>query len=174
MIFNSFPQSLVGQCAYTFVPELVNVSLTHCSSAAVYILFSSVSNALFLALLFILLIFPKITKPRVVKVPNVSGMTVSKATEKLEKIGITKYFDQITISSEVGSAKPDKKIFEVTCNKLHVKPEECVMIGDKFKVDVAGGNNLGMASIWANRKNENIDYEMQIKNLNEIYKYIAV
>ena len=94
--------------------------------------------------------------------------------EKLDKIGITKYFDQITISSEVGSAKPDKEIFEVTCNKLHVKPEECVMIGDKFKVDVTGGRNLGMASIWANRKNEKIDYEMQIKNLTEIYNYIAV
>ena len=94
--------------------------------------------------------------------------------EKIEKIGIKEYFDQITISSEVGHAKPEKEIFEVTCQKLNVKPEECVMIGDKFKVDVAGGRNLGMMAIWANRKNEDIDYDLQIKNLKELKKFIHI
>lgn len=92
--------------------------------------------------------------------------------EKIDKIGITKYFDQITISSEVGYAKPDREIFEVTCNKLNVKPEECVMIGDKFKVDVQGGINIGMKSIWINRKNEDINYDLQTTSLKKIMEII--
>ena len=92
--------------------------------------------------------------------------------EKIEKIGIKKYFDQITISSEVGHAKPDKEIFRVTCDKLNVKPEECVMVGDKFRVDVEGGRNFGIRSIWANRKNENIDYDLQIHRLKDLKRFI--
>ncbi len=92
--------------------------------------------------------------------------------EKIEKIGIEKYFDQITISSEVGHAKPDKEIFRVTCDKLNVNPEECVMVGDKFRVDVEGGRNFGITSIWANRKKENIDYDLQISSLKDLSKFI--
>lgn len=92
--------------------------------------------------------------------------------EKIEKIGVAKYFDQVTISDEVGFAKPDNRIFEITCNKLQVRPEECIMIGDKFKVDVEGGIKAGMTSIWVNRKNEKINYNLQIKQLKELIKII--
>lgn len=90
--------------------------------------------------------------------------------DKIEKIGVTKYFSEIIISSEVGFSKPSKGIFKIACEKLKVKPEECIMVGDKFKVDIEGSNNCGMTGIWVNRKNENIKYKYEIKQLNEILK----
>ena len=90
--------------------------------------------------------------------------------KKIEKTGLDKYFQEIIVSSEVGCAKPNKQIFEIACNKLNVNSEECMMIGDKFKVDVEGSRNFGMTSVWVNRKNENINYEYEIKELNELWE----
>ena len=85
--------------------------------------------------------------------------------EKLQKTKIEKYFSEIIISSEIGVAKPDKQIFEVACKNLNIKSQECIMIGDKYKTDVQGAINAGIKAIWVNRKNENIEYEHQIKEL---------
>lgn len=90
---------------------------------------------------------------------------------KIEKTGLGKYFQEIIVSSEVGCAKPNRQIFEIACNKLNVNSEECMMIGDKFKIDVEGSRNYGMTSVWVNRKNENINYEYEIKELNELGRY---
>ena len=92
--------------------------------------------------------------------------------KKIEKTGITKYFAEIIISSEVGFAKPDEKIFQIACKKLKVEPEECIMIGDKLDVDVAGCIKLGIKAVWINRKNENIDYKYKITQLKELLEKI--
>jgi putative hydrolase of the HAD superfamily len=91
---------------------------------------------------------------------------------KLQKVGIEKYFSEIIISSEVGFSKPNKEIFEITCKKLNVNPQECIMIGDKYKVDIEGSINAGITAIWVNRKNEKINYKIQIKQLRELFNFI--
>ena len=91
---------------------------------------------------------------------------------KVKKTNLEHYFQEVIVSGEVGFAKPGTKIFEIACEKLNVKPSECVMIGDKFKVDVEGGLQAGMHAIWANRKNEDIDYKFQIKELSELKNFL--
>lgn len=92
--------------------------------------------------------------------------------EKIKKIGIEKYFEQIIISSEIGIAKPEKKIFQHTCQKLKLQPQECIMVGDKFEVDIKGAINAGMKAVWINRKNKDINYDYTIKELCELEKTI--
>lgn len=43
---------------------------------------------------------------------------------------VSPLFDVITLSFEVGSLKPDKKIYLDSLNKLNLKPSECVYIDD--------------------------------------------
>ena len=61
-----------------------------------------------------------------------------------------------------------KEIFLTACKALNVKPENAVMIGDKYQVDIEGSINAGLQAIWINRKNEKIDYKWQIKELKEL------
>lgn len=92
--------------------------------------------------------------------------------KKIEYTGLNKYFTNIVISSEVGYSKPEKEIFDIACRMVNLEPKNCVMIGDKYKVDIEGAINAGMHGIWVNRKNEHSNYEYQIEELIELTKYL--
>ncbi len=92
--------------------------------------------------------------------------------KKIEYTGLNQYFSDIVISSEVGYSKPEKEIFDIACKMINLKPENCIMIGDKYKVDIEGSLNAGMYGIWINRKKEQSNYEYQIKELKELTKYL--
>lgn len=91
---------------------------------------------------------------------------------KIKYTKLEKYFSDIFISSEVGHTKPGKEIFEIADKTINVAPENCVMIGDKLKVDIEGSLNAGMNAIWINRKNEKSDYKFQIGELKELEKFL--
>lgn len=80
-----------------------------------------------------------------------NGFTESQL-KKLETNNISKYFDTITCSDEVGHHKPDKKIFEIALNKANANNKESVYIGDNFHVDVKGAKNANITPIYFNPK----------------------
>ena len=63
-------------------------------------------------------------------------------------LGISHFFDAVIVSESVGLRKPDKKIFELACQKLAVKSEESIFVGDNPQADVRGANKVGMYSIY--------------------------
>jgi len=54
------------------------------------------------------------------------------------------YFDEVIFSFEVGLAKPDIRIYQLACERLAVKPENTVFVGDggSSKLDGAFGAGL--------------------------------
>ena len=62
----------------------------------------------------------------------------------LVKAEILDFFDVIVVSSEVGVNKPSERIFQIALEKLDVKPEEAIMIGNTISTDIFGGNRIGM------------------------------
>lgn len=80
----------------------------------------------------------------------------------LEKFDITRYFEKIVISMEVGWRKPKSDIFHKCLTLLGIKPEEAIFIGDNFDADVVGAKAVGMDVIWIN-KNKEPDRERDIK-----------
>ena len=105
------------------------------------------------------------TKYKLAIVSNGNSMQQRK---KIKLAGLDKYFTKIFISEEVGYVKPQKEIFLMACKAINVKPENAVMIGDKYKVDIEGSIKAGLNAIWVNRKNEKIEYKWQIKELKEL------
>jgi len=78
----------------------------------------------------------------------------------LGKIDCEEYFEVVVTSVDVGCNKPDKKIFSTALKRLSVKPEEAVMVGDRIKTDIVGGNRIGMKTIlfkWNKRYPEEIE-----------------
>ena len=55
-------------------------------------------------------------------------------------------FQEFINSCKEGVAKPERRIFEIACERLGVEPEECVFIDDS-EVNVEGAKSLGMAGI---------------------------
>lgn len=55
-------------------------------------------------------------------------------------------FDEIVISAEVGVQKPDARIYEITLERLKVRPEQAVFIDD-FPQNIQGARDLKLESI---------------------------
>ena len=58
----------------------------------------------------------------------------------------------ILASAEVGSAKPDKAIFNEALRRSGVSSHEACHIGDDLHADVWGANNAGIDAILIDRK----------------------
>lgn len=70
---------------------------------------------------------------------------------RINRLGLEQYFETITISAEVGVAKPGTEIFDLTFGALG-EPDRsaALMVGDNPGSDIAGGNNAGIATCWYN------------------------
>ena len=79
---------------------------------------------------------------------------LSRLTEKIaEEWKLGEVFEVMIISSKEKLAKPDPKIFLLACERLGVKPEECIYVGRKENyVNIA--QSLGMKSfVYENFEN---------------------
>ncbi len=64
------------------------------------------------------------------------------------KLGISRYFDAVIVSGDIGWRKPHEKIFKDTLDKLQVKGEEAVFIGDCPLEDIKGAREVGMRTVF--------------------------
>ena len=69
---------------------------------------------------------------------------------KIDKFGLSAFFDSILIEGEVGFGKPDRRIYELALERLAVSPADVWMAGDNLEWDVAQPQKLGIFSIWIN------------------------
>ena len=81
----------------------------------------------------------------------VSNFDYSPGVERiLADGGILERFEAVVVSDAVGWRKPTAAIFEVAFERMRVAPAECVFIGDRPEIDVAGARGVGMAAAWLN------------------------
>ena len=69
----------------------------------------------------------------------------------IENLKLEKLFSTITISSIVGAAKPNSKIFSVALHKHNLKPKDAWHIGDSLKEDYDGAKAVGIRSFLLRR-----------------------
>ncbi|MDH3402485.1 MAG: YjjG family noncanonical pyrimidine nucleotidase [Acidobacteriota bacterium] len=68
---------------------------------------------------------------------------------RFARSSIADLFELLTISDELGIAKPDPRILDVTLEALGSPPkDEVLMIGDSLTSDVQGGVNAGVDTCW--------------------------
>jgi putative hydrolase of the HAD superfamily len=68
--------------------------------------------------------------------------------ETIKALEIKDYFDTIMISEMEGLRKPDPLLFERAAERLNVKIEECMFVGDHPKNDVEAAMNSGILAVW--------------------------
>lgn len=102
-----------------------------------------------------------------------------KQWEKILRLELDEFFDDVFISDYLGVRKPHPKIFEKALRRMGALPEESVMVGDRLYSDIYGAKKVGMHTIWfrygkyANRELEYIDYaDFQVRALEDIVEIV--
>ena len=95
--------------------------------------------------------------------------------DKINSVNIAKYFDDIIVSGDLDFAKPDPRIFELSCRHLGVTKEEAVYIGDYYPNDIAGALGAGILPIWiCENMEEHPEYEgIRVNRLRDILPYLG-
>lgn len=86
------------------------------------------------------------------------------------------YFEQIVISGNFGSGKPNPDLFNYALSLLEgVEKNEIIMIGDNLKTDILGASKFGIDSIWINHhqiETQEIVPTYEVSRLKEILPII--
>ncbi len=83
-------------------------------------------------------------------ISNVSSHEVAMGI--LDKVRLTRYFDEIVTSAMVGIRKPDPGIFRYALMQFRARPEEAVMVGDSEIHDIGGGYISGLKTVLVDRR----------------------
>jgi putative hydrolase of the HAD superfamily len=107
------------------------------------------------------------------KLGIVSNFAIPECVEKLlEKNGLEKFFDVVVVSATVNKRKPSPEIFQKALEKLDVRAENTVFVGDTVDSDIIGAKAAGIKSIFIERrKQEGVNQACPneiIKSLNEL------
>jgi putative hydrolase of the HAD superfamily len=63
---------------------------------------------------------------------------------KLERLGLLGWFDLVIDSQELGVEKPDPALFRFALDRLGVRAQAAVHVGDLFHIDVVGARAAGL------------------------------
>jgi|TARA_B110000116_G_scaffold272152_1_gene295449 putative hydrolase of the HAD superfamily len=89
---------------------------------------------------------------------------------KVERSGLSSYFQMVLTSDALGYKKPNPKIFDLALEKTRSRAENTLIIGDSLEADVVGAREAGWGQIYFNPDStphlEKVEYE--IKTLAEI------
>ena len=70
----------------------------------------------------------------------------------LREFGLDVFFKDIVESAEVNIRKPDPRIYEIGVERLGLRPDEVVVVGDSFSKDVVPARSLGCHTVWLKGK----------------------
>lgn len=92
-----------------------------------------------------------------------------------------KYFDDSVFSCNVGLLKPDRQIYELAMQRLHVSPEQCLFVGDGGSNELCGAKIAGMGTVFSEMlEKKNVEQrksivkyaDYHIKHINELFNYL--
>ena len=82
----------------------------------------------------------------------------------LDAMALTGLFEVVTLSVEVGRAKPHPLIFELTLEKLGLTAAEAIYVGDSYEHDYKGARSVGMDCYLIGR-HARVPRDYQLRNI---------
>ena len=70
------------------------------------------------------------------------------AVPEMRLVGIEEYFFPIVVSGDLGYRKPDPRIFALTLKRMHLPPEEVVLVGNDMYRDIYGARQAGLRTVF--------------------------
>ena len=95
----------------------------------------------------------------------------------LDALGILGLLDATVFSSEVGTRKPDPRIFREALAGLGVDPEDAVFVGDRLLDDVQGAQGVGMRAVqtreFRQEQNDAVRPDAVVERLTQVPDAVA-
>jgi HAD superfamily hydrolase (TIGR01509 family) len=83
----------------------------------------------------------------------VSNSTSEAAVRRiLDRVGILDFFRRIVSSGTEGVEKPEAEIFRRAVQRMDVRAEEAVFVGNLARTDAKGAEGAGLHGVWLNRE----------------------
>ena len=68
----------------------------------------------------------------------------------LRRVDLDRWLEKIYCSRNIGLQKPSLGFFACILSDLGLPPEQVIMVGDNYEVDILSAANCGMHAIWFN------------------------
>ena len=88
----------------------------------------------------------------------------------LRELNLSKYFQTIVVSCEVGFPKPAHAIFRQAASELEVSSEVILHVGDSLEMDFQGAKGAGLQAVLLYRK-EGMPAQNRISSLEELFSH---
>lgn len=96
-------------------------------------------------------------------------------SRRIKKLNFNDWFDVVVVAGEnTKQTKPDKGPFLLASKKLHLKPKQCVFVGNNPFIDILGAKKAGMTTVLVKRDgcDTRIDPDRVIHALTELKRIL--
>ena len=91
----------------------------------------------------------------------------------IEGLGLSSYFETIVSSAGVQLHKPMPEIFHLALDRLGIKPEEAMHVGDHLTADAEGAASVGIRAVLLDRYDHYQDYQgLRVTDLTQILAFL--
>lgn len=91
-------------------------------------------------------------------------------TGRLTQSGLAPYFNQVFISEQLQTQKPDAQFYERIGARIPIfNKKYALMVGDSLSADIQGGNNAGIDTVWYNP--QHLENKTQAQPTYEVHSY---
>ena len=93
----------------------------------------------------------------------------------LDRFRLSTYFDAVTVSGEIGWAKPHWRAFGHIISALKIPPDFLLFVGDDINNDIEGASSLGFATAWLPRAGEGANQsnaDVKLNGLTDLLKIL--
>ena len=102
-----------------------------------------------------------------------SNGTAKVQAGRIESANISRYFEEIFVSQDIGANKPAVEYFTRCFARIpNFDPQKTMMVGDSLTSDIQGGINAGIATCWVNPNHipprQDIPADFEIENLAQL------
>ncbi len=98
----------------------------------------------------------------------ITNMDAEIQFRKLHQLNLDNYFAAVITSEETGKEKPHPHIFLHSLDRLNVKAEDCIMIGDNWEQDVEVAEFVGMKGIHVTIEEEPKDGTISLNKYSDL------
>jgi putative hydrolase of the HAD superfamily len=90
----------------------------------------------------------------------------------VKKFELDQYFDVVLLSYKEKMLKTDPKMLESAVEKLGMKKEDCILVGDSMESDMKSAENAGIKSVLVDRRQKR-EYIRKVATLSELEQFLG-
>ncbi len=117
----------------------------------------------------------KTLRSRGIKIGVVTNGISEMQHNKLHYSGVDKLVDAVVVSGDLPFKKPSVEIFDYAAEKLGVRNDQVIFVGDHPKNDISGARKAGMNVVWMKHglfKDETLEETASINKISEILDFV--